>query len=102
MSAVVAVPAGEYSLARLAAMANVSQRHLTRLFRDELSITPAEYVKQIRFDTVKHLLDAGHWVTDAALRSGFGSMETLRNKFIQQFGFSPRAYQQRFHGAIPS
>jgi transcriptional regulator GlxA family with amidase domain len=97
---VVASPAGDYSMAALAAMANVSPRHLTRLFRDELGTTPAKYVELIRFDTAKSLLDSGHSVTDAALRSGFGSPETLRRAFIQHLGVSPRAYQQRFRSAI--
>jgi transcriptional regulator GlxA family with amidase domain len=97
---IAADPAGDYSLPRLAAMANLSPRHLTRLFREELKTTPAGHVKQIRFDTAKDLLDAGHSVTDTAIRSGFGSGETLRSAFIQNLGLSPRAYQQRFHSAI--
>jgi transcriptional regulator GlxA family with amidase domain len=99
---VAADPAGDYSLAKLAAMASVSPRHLTRLFRDELKTTPARYVELIRFDTAKDLLDAGHSVTDTALRSGFGSPETLRRAFIQHLGVSPRAYQQRFRSTIRS
>jgi transcriptional regulator GlxA family with amidase domain len=97
---VAASPAGDYSLARLAAMASLSPRHLTMLFREELGTTPARYVELIRFDTAKDLLDAGHSVTDTALRSGYGSTETLRRAFIQHLGVSPRAYQQRFHSAI--
>ena len=81
-------------------MANISERQLTRLFREELKTTPAGYVKQIRFDTAKDLLDAGHTVTDTAIRSGYGSPETLRSAFIQNLGVSPRAYQQRFQSAI--
>lgn len=99
---VAASPAGDYSLARLAAMASLSPRHLTRLFRDELKTTPARYVELIRFDTARDLLDAGHSVTDTAVRSGFGSPETLRRAFIQHLGVSPRAYQQRFRSAIRS
>jgi AraC-like DNA-binding protein len=45
-------------------------------------------------------MDAGHSVTDAALRSGFGSAETFRRAFISHLGVSPRAYQQRFRSAI--
>ena len=97
---VAASPAGDYSLAALAAMANVSPRHLTRLFREEFGTTPARYVELIRFDTAKSLLDSGHSVTDAAVRSGFSSAETLRRAFIQHLGVSPRAYQQRFSSAI--
>jgi transcriptional regulator GlxA family with amidase domain len=98
--AVAASPAGDYSLAALAAMAHLSPRHLTRLFRDELKTTPARYVELIRFDTAKDLLDAGHSVTDTALRAGFASAETLRRAFISHLGVSPRAYQQRFRSAI--
>jgi transcriptional regulator GlxA family with amidase domain len=35
-------------------------RHLTRLFNDELSTTPARYVEMIRFEMAKALLDQGH------------------------------------------
>ncbi|MGH3211947.1 MAG: GlxA family transcriptional regulator [Trebonia sp.] len=99
---IAASPAGDYSLPKLAALANLSPRHLTRLFRDELKTTPAKYVELIRFDTAKDLLDAGHSVTDTALRSGYGSPETLRRAFIQHLGVSPRAYQQQFRSAIRS
>lgn len=100
--AVAADPAGDYPQAALAAMANVSPRHLTRLFREELNTTPARYVERIRFDTARDLLDAGHSVTEAALRSGYGSAETLRRAFIRHAGVSPRAYQRRFRSAIRS
>lgn len=43
-------PAGNYSLAELAARLNLSTRHLTRLFREEVGTTPAGYVESIRFD----------------------------------------------------
>ena len=99
---VAASPVGDYSLARLASMASLSPRHLTRLFRDELKTTPARYVEHIRFDTAKDLLVAGHSVTDTARRSGYGNTETLRRAFIRHLGVSPRAYQQRFRSAIRS
>lgn len=70
--------------------------------RLEEHTTPAKYVELIRFDTAKDLLDAGHSVTDTALRSGFGSAETLRRAFIQDLGVPPRDYQQRFRSAIRS
>ncbi|HET6192263.1 MAG TPA: helix-turn-helix domain-containing protein [Trebonia sp.] len=73
------------------ALALVERDHGAGLARD---------VELIRFDTAKDLLDAGHSVTDTALRSGYGSSETLRRAFIQHLGVSPRAYQQRFRSAI--
>lgn len=97
--AVAADPTGDHSVTALAASANLSPRHLTRLFQDELGTTPAKYVELIRFDAAKAMLDAGHSVTETAQRSGFGSAESLRRSFIQHLGVAPRAYQQRFRTA---
>ena len=93
---VAADPAGEHTLGNLAAHANLSPRHLTRLFQTELGTTPAKYVELIRFDAAKALLDAGHSVTETAQRTGYGSSESLRRSFVAHLGISPRAYRQRF------
>ncbi|MGW4946184.1 GlxA family transcriptional regulator [Actinoplanes sp. NPDC004185] len=94
--AVVADPAGEHSVPALAARAHVSARHLSRLFRDELGVSPAKYVESVRVDAAIRLLHAGHSVTAAAGRSGIGSPETLRRMFVTRLGVSPRTYRQRF------
>ncbi|MGF0255844.1 GlxA family transcriptional regulator [Rhodococcus erythropolis] len=96
VDAVAADPAGEYSVEQLAALAHLSPRHLTRLFREELGTTPAKYVELIRFDAAKALLDAGHSVTEAAQLAGFGSSESLRRAFSTHLGISPQVYRRRF------
>ncbi|MFJ6391206.1 GlxA family transcriptional regulator [Streptomyces sp. NPDC091972] len=93
---VTADPAGDYSLAALAGRLNVSTRHLTRLFREELGTTPARYVESIRFDIAKSFLDQGHTATQAASMAGFPSYESLRRVFARELSISPAAYQRRF------
>ncbi|MFF0777767.1 GlxA family transcriptional regulator [Streptomyces sp. NPDC003720] len=93
---VTADPAGDYSLAGLARRLNVSTRHLTRLFREELGTTPARYVESIRFGIAKSLLDQGHTATQTAAMSGFPSYESLRRVFTRELAISPAAYQRRF------
>jgi len=93
---VTANPQGDYSLATLAKHLNVSTRHLTRLFRDELSTTPARYVENIRFDMARTLLDQGQSATKAAALAGFPSYESLRRVFRRELSISPAAYQRRF------
>ncbi|GAA0383265.1 GlxA family transcriptional regulator [Microbispora corallina] len=97
--AVAADPAGDHAVPRLAARAGMSPRHLSRLFQSEVGMSPAKYVELIRFDAAKAMLDAGHSVTAAAERAGFGSSESLRRAFVQHVGIPPRAYQQRFRSA---
>jgi transcriptional regulator GlxA family with amidase domain len=96
---VTADPSGDYSLAELARHLNVSPRHLTRLFHDELATTPTRYVELIRFDLAKALLDQGHTATQAAARAGFPSYESLRRVFARELSISPAAYQRRFSTA---
>ncbi|MET7451325.1 GlxA family transcriptional regulator [Streptomyces sp. NPDC005574] len=95
-------PAGGHSLTDLAAHLHLSPRHLTRLFRDELSTTPARYVESIRFDMAKALLDQGHTATQAASMAGFPSYESLRRVFARELSISPAAYQRRFRTARPT
>ncbi|WP_277749920.1 GlxA family transcriptional regulator [Micromonospora costi] len=96
---VTANPRGDHSLAELAKHLNVSTRHLTRLFHDELSTTPARYVENIRFDMARALLDQGHTATQAAALAGFPSYESMRRVFASKLSISPAAYQRRFSTA---
>ncbi|MGW5465592.1 GlxA family transcriptional regulator [Streptomyces sp. NPDC003996] len=93
---VLADPAGNHSLGELAEHLHVSARHLTRLFREELSTTPARYVESIRLDLAKSFLDQGHTATQAAALAGFPSYESLRRVFVRELSISPAAYQRRF------
>lgn len=93
---VTADPAGDHSLPALAQHLNLSPRHLTRLFREELSTTPARFVELIRFDLAKAFLDQGHTATQAAALAGFPSYESMRRVFVREVALSPAAYQRRF------
>jgi transcriptional regulator GlxA family with amidase domain len=94
--AVAADPAGDHSIARMAATAAVSPRHLTRLFRAELGLTPARYVEDVRIDAGKRALEQGFSVAGAARVAGFGTSESMRRAFVLRVGIAPRTYQQRF------
>ncbi len=90
-------PAGRLDLSRLAAHAGVSDRHLLRLFADELGTTPARYVEQVRVEAARRLLerdDSG--LASVARQSGLGSDETLRRVFRRRLGVTPEQYRHRF------
>jgi transcriptional regulator GlxA family with amidase domain len=93
---VTANPQGNYSLSELAKHLNVSIRHLTRRFHEELSTPPARFVENIRFDIARALLDQRHSATDAATRAGFPSYESMRRVFARKVRISPAAHQRRF------
>lgn len=74
----------------------VSSRHLTRLFREELDMSPAQFVAATRFDCAVSLLESGATVAETVRASGFGSADAMRRAFAARLGISPSSYQRRF------
>jgi transcriptional regulator GlxA family with amidase domain len=97
LDSVVLDPAGDHSTTAMAARAAVSERHLARMFRDEVGMTPARYVEQARLEAAKMLLvNSDESQTSVARRAGFGSPETMRRIFRRTLGVSPGGYRSRF------
>ncbi len=97
LDTVAAEPAADHSLAGMAARAMVSERHLTRLFRRELGITPGQYVNRVRVEAARTLLESSDvGVEVVARRCGWGSDETMRRVFLQVLGTTPTEYRHRF------
>jgi len=97
VDAVIADPADDHSAAAMAARAVVSERHLVRMFRDQIGMTPARFVEQARLEAAKVLLATGDLSQEAvARRTGFGTTDTLRRTFRRNLGVSPGVYRSRF------
>lgn len=95
-------PAGDHTVARLAAQVGLSERHFTRRFSAEIGMSPARYVAQIRTDAARHALETSNDTLEViAARCGFGTAETLRRTLLRQIGVSPDAYRRRFSVSPP-
>lgn len=85
---------GDLSTAALAGLAGVSERHLTRLFLRHLAHTPGRYVRKARTEAAAHLLaTTAYPIASVARRCGFGTAETLRRAFADQYGTAPSRYR---------
>jgi transcriptional regulator GlxA family with amidase domain len=90
-------PADDHSLPTLARAAAMSVRHFARVFRDEVGVTPARYVEQVRVEAARRELEqTDHTLDVVAARCGIGSAETLRRVFIRRLNVTPEAYRRRF------
>lgn len=93
-------PDADHSIAAMAARAGMSERHFARSFRDEVGVTPARYVEQVRVEAARRLLEeTDEGVEAVARRCGFGTAETLRRTFVRSLHLSPAEYRRRFRGA---
>ena len=90
-------PRADLGLAALAEVAGVSPRHLSRLFRAELRMSPAAYVELTRLDIARGLLeDSASPIKAIAYAAGFGSTATLRRALLRKIGVTPLEYRRRF------
>jgi transcriptional regulator GlxA family with amidase domain len=97
LDAVVADPGADHSIAVMAARAAVSERHLVRMFGEQVGMTPARFVEQARLEAAKVLLATGDYSQEAvARRAGFGGPDTMRRTFRRNLGISPGTYRSRF------
>lgn len=94
LDAVAEAPGADHTLSAMARRASLSSRHVTRLFHDEVGVTPARYVEQVRLEAAVSMLESGDDpMAVVARRTGFGSPESLRRAFVRQLGVTPGAYR---------
>lgn len=72
-NAVLEAPGEDWSLARMAGLAHVTPRHLTRLFRAHVGQTPREHVEQVRLALAQQARAAGLRTADTLAFAGFRS-----------------------------
>lgn len=98
---------------KLAAAAGVSQRHLERVFREILGISPQQYMRTERMNAVHRELQGADGesttVTDLAQRWGFTELGRFAGEYRRLFDVSPsttlaarrRVKPKRFADALP-
>jgi len=88
------------ALRELAARESVSVRTFTRRFREELGISPGEWLTQQRVDRARELLEkSGLTVDRVAVEAGFGTSASLRKHLQTALGVSPSDYRKTFREA---
>jgi len=89
-------PTRPCTLTDLARHASVSTRHLNRVVREELGMTPMDYVNSMRIDLATSALESGSSVAQASVASGYSTPVAFRRAFAARTGITPSDYQRRF------
>ncbi len=87
--------ADELTLDEIAAVSGLSKYHFIRLFREQLGITPSQYLNQVRLQRAEMLLRQSMFdLKTIAFESGFGSLNTLERLFKKKHGMTASEYRK--------
>ena len=85
-----------FSRQEMADSIGVSERYLTRVFRQELGLPPWEYLNRYRISQAKVLLDqTSDSITAVALRVGYNDSDYFGRVFRKSTGLTPGEYRRR-------
>ncbi|SDN90803.1 GlxA family transcriptional regulator [Actinacidiphila guanduensis] len=88
------------TLRQLAARESMSVRTFTRRFREEVGLSPGQWLTQQRIERARQLLESTDLAVDRIARSaGFGSAASMRQHLQAALGVSPSAYRRTFRTA---
>lgn len=83
------------SIDSIAKLAYVSKSNFFKMFRDELGISPNDFILQERISKAKELLAGQNSIKETAYQTGFSDTNYFTRVFKQLEGTTPKTYQNR-------
>ena len=88
------------SLGELSEQFHLSEKYLSRYFKEHFKLTFSEYTNHLRLTYAKQLLESTKLpVTEVALCAGFSNVSYFIRMFKGQYGSSPLKYRKMNHNA---
>lgn len=88
---------GELSLADLAQSVNLSVWRLCHIFKSDVGMPPIRYLRQLRMERAKHLLESSFLsVKEIGFQVGLSDESHFVRDFKSIYGFSPALYRSQF------
>lgn len=82
-------------LTQFVILAGKSQEHLTRCMKKYYSLTPAEYINELRLsEATKLLREESFKIVDILYDCGFNNIAYFNRVFKEKYGMSPTEYRQ--------
>lgn len=87
----------QIKISHLANIAGYSTHHFTRLFREIYQMTPHQYIKKIRFEKAKFLLEEESDLSISEIANKVGMEENYFIRlFKKRYGMTPGVYRMKF------
>jgi len=86
-------PERDWTMREMALVGHVTERHLLRLFVRHAEVSPLQYLRAVRLERARQLIERGTGIGRAAEAAGFRSALHMRRAWSRQWGGSPRDAQ---------
>ena len=88
--AVTTEPERHWTMPEMARAGHVTERHLLRLFLRHAEVSPLEFLRGVRLERARQLIERGTGIGRAAEVAGFRSALHMRRAWIKKWGGTPR------------
>ncbi|WP_408070868.1 helix-turn-helix transcriptional regulator [Butyrivibrio sp. JL13D10] len=83
----------------LADYLKTSTSHISRLFKEELGISPSDYIRNVKLDKAKNLLRFSDYpIIDISNYLSFSSQSHFSKLFFEETGMTPKKYRETYYG----
>lgn len=90
-------PHRSWTVEEMAEIAQISTPHLIRLFKIHLGMPPNTYLRELRLEKARELLESSyHQVKQIGVKSGMTNDSHFTRDFKKKFGLSPTDYRKKF------
>jgi len=86
-------PERDWTMREMAQVGHVTERHLLRLFVRHAETSPLQFLRTVRLERARQLIERGAGIGRAAEVAGFRSPLHMRRAWLRQWGGSPRDAQ---------
>lgn len=86
----------DLNMPRLAKECGISEAYFRRLFKEKYSVSPYEYVENLRINKAKELLASNKPIQEIAISCGYGSIYAFSRAFKNNVGISPRDFKIKY------
>jgi transcriptional regulator GlxA family with amidase domain len=86
-----------WKIEELAEIAELSKSRFEGLFKQELKISPMQFIKHLRFEKAKELLETTHLtVKEIGFAVGINDQSGFVRDFKKKYGLTPTEYRNKF------
>ncbi len=91
------------TIGEVAAMCEVTQAHLTRLFTKHFGVSPLQYYQRLRMDVAASLLlNTNRSIKEISFDMGYSNPFHFSRSFSRYADMSPRVYREQYFRANPT